>query len=554
MVALAHHGDVVTTYAAASAVAAAAFVVAGFGLAAAGWLAVRDPATGSLSALCVLASAAWFAPALVGWEGGPPLARSVGIVAAPFLVPVLAHIAAAAPTGRVHGAPRRIAVAAAYGLTTLVSVGYAITWDPFRDPRCWSDCTDNAFLLTGSPAGARLIEQARLATVVVIGVGTLIAVAWQLATATAIGRAVGWPIALPAALASTLEAVYAAARLGDRAEGPERDLFVGLFLARAAALTTLAAGAIWFLWQRRRRRAAFVTLVSELEGPHGAGSLQATLSRLLGDPSLTVAYWLPRVDRHVDRSGHQVQPRAGPGRALTSIVRDGAPLAVVSHERDLIDDRTLRQQIGSAALLAIDNERLSAELLAHLEDLRASQRRIITAADSARRSIERDLHDGAQQRLLAVLYELRLARSSPSVHDEQAAALDGLIVAAQRSLADLRELAHGIFPAILEESGLEAALWTLADQAPTVIQIGAMPDRRLPAAAEQAAYLVVTETLATNRPAGLTVQASTLGDTLVLQLDGTPGAPTQYLLDRIGAADGTLIYQNGTLHAEIPCG
>lgn len=219
MVALAHHGDVVTTYAAASAGAAAAFVVAGFGLYAAGWLAVRDPATGSLSALCVLASAAWLAPALVGWEGGPPLARSIGIVAAPFLVPVVAHIAAAAPTGRVNGAPRRIAVAAAYGLTTLASVGYAITWDPFRDPRCWSDCTDNAFVLTGNPGGARLIEQARLATVVLIGVGTLITVTWQLTTATAIARAVASPIILPAALASAAEAVYAAARLGDPAEG-----------------------------------------------------------------------------------------------------------------------------------------------------------------------------------------------------------------------------------------------------------------------------------------------------------------------------------------------
>ena len=553
MVALAQHGDVVTTYAAGSAVATAAFVVAGLGLEAAGWLAVRDPATGSLSSLCLLASAAWLAPAFVGWEGGPSPARSIGIVAAPFLVPILAHIAAA-PTGRVNGTPRRVAVTAAYGLTTLVSVGYAITWDPFRDPRCWSDCTDNAFLLTGNPGGARLIEQARLATVVVIGVGTLIAVVWQLATATAIVRAVGWPITVPAALASTSEAVYAAARLGDRVEGPESDLFAGLFLARTAALTALAAGAIWVLWQRRRRRAAFVTLVNELDQPPGTGSLQAALSRLLGDPSLTVAYWLPRVERYVDRSGHQVQPRAGPDRASTSIVRDGAPLAVVSHQRDIIDDRALRQQIGSAALLAIDNERLSAELLAHLEDLRASQRRIITAADSARRSIERDLHDGAQQRLLAVLYELRLARSSPSVHDEQAAALDGLIVAAQRSLADLRELAHGIFPAILEESGLEAALWTLADQATTVIQIGAMPNRRLPAATEQAAYLVVTETLAAAPPAALTVRAGTLGDTLVLHLDGPQAAPTQYLLDRIGAADGTLTYRNGTLHAEIPCG
>lgn len=132
--------------------------------------------------------------------------------------------------------------------------------------------------------------------------------------------------------------------------------------------------------------------------------------------------------------------------------------------------------------------------------------------------------------------------------------LDRLIGAAQQSLIDLRELAHGIFPTILEESGLEAALWTLADQAGTVIQIDAMPHRWLPAATEQAAYLVVTETLTTAPSAGLTVRASALGDVLVLQLDGPKAAPTQYLLDRIGAADGTLTYHDGTLHAEIPCG
>ena len=101
--ALAQHSGMATTYAAASAAAMAAFLIAGLGLVVAGWLAARDPGTGWLSALCVLASAAWLAPALVGWEGGPPLVRSLGIIAAPFLVPVLAHLVLAAPTGRVRG-------------------------------------------------------------------------------------------------------------------------------------------------------------------------------------------------------------------------------------------------------------------------------------------------------------------------------------------------------------------------------------------------------------------------------------------------------------------
>jgi signal transduction histidine kinase len=131
-----------------------------------------------------------------------------------------------------------------------------------------------------------------------------------------------------------------------------------------------------------------------------------------------------------------------------------------------------------------------------------------------------------------------------------------LIDTAQRSLAELRELAHGIFPAILEEAGLEAALWTLADQATTMVHIGTMPDRRLPTSTEQAAYLVVTETLAARQPdAGiLTVNASLQGDTLVVDVDGPQAPPSQYLRDRIGASDGTLTYRAGSLHVEIPCG
>jgi signal transduction histidine kinase len=493
----------------------------------------------------------------VGWEGGPPLVRSIGVIATPLLVPVLAHIALAAPAGRVVGALRRTVVATTYGLTILFSVGYTISWDPFRDRYCWSDCSDNVFLLTGDPGRARLMERAWLAAVVGVGVFVLGAAVRQLVAASAAARAVGSPVIVPAALASTAEAAYAAARLGDRAESPASDLFVGLFLTRAAALTALTAGVIWFLGRRRRRHAALVALVNELGSPAGTASLQATLSRLLGDPSLTVAYWLPGTRRYVNRSGHRIYPRADPGHALTSIVRGGAQLAVISHERDIVDDRVLRRRIGPAALLAIDNERLSAELLTHLEDLRASQRRIIAAADEARRCIERDLHDGAQQRLLAVLYELRLARSESDRHDaEETAALDELIDATRQSLGELRDLAHGIFPAVLEESGLEAALWTLADQATTIVHLGSMPDRRLPAAAEQTAYVIVAETLATIRTTGgvLTVSAGTSGNRLVLRIDGPPVPPTQYLLDRVGASDGTMTYEAGTLHAEIPCG
>ncbi|MEV6489219.1 histidine kinase [Actinoplanes sp. NPDC051633] len=555
MTALVRESGVETTYAGASAVPAAAFLTAGVGLVAAGWLAVRVMGTGWLSSLCVAASVTWLSPALIGWEDGPSAARTAGMIAAPFLVPVLAHLVVAAPTGAIGGGVRRGMVASAYLITATASIGHTITWDPFRDQYCWSNCTDNALLLAGNSRLTRAAELGWLGAVVAIGAVILVTAAWRLTTATPVARSAAWPIIAPAALGSVAEAAYAAVRLGTPQEDPGRDLFAAIFLIRAAALTALAVGVAWFLWQRHLRNAALVSLVSELGEPAGAGSLQTTLARSIGDPTLTVAYWLPETQRYVDRSGHLVHPVAGRDRASTAIVRDGVELAVVSHERDILDHRALRRRIGSAALLAIDNDRLAAELLAHLDDLGASQRRIVTAADEARRRIERDLHDGAQQRLLAVLYELRLAASDPGLEEDERAALDASIAATHRLLADLRELAHGIFPAVLEESGLEAALWTLADQATTNLHIGAMPDRRLPAATEQAAYLVVVETLAGSADASsLTVSAHRHDDQLRLCIDGAAVPPSQYVLDRVGAADGIVRHRAGALQLEIPCG
>ena len=124
-----------------------------------------------------------------------------------------------------------------------------------------------------------------------------------------------------------------------------------------------------------------------------------------------MAYWLPGSRRYVDHSGRPVDPHASGARSVTPIVRNGEPVALVIHDQALSAALDLEREIGTAARLAVDNERLRAEVLAQLEDLRASRARIVEAGDAARRRIERDLHDGAQQRLLALSYELRLARA-----------------------------------------------------------------------------------------------------------------------------------------------
>ena len=173
-------------------------------------------------------------------------------------------------------------------------------------------------------------------------------------------------------------------------------------------------------------------------------------------------------------------------------------MAIVVHDAALLEGPALEREIGSAARLAVENERLQAEVLAQLEDLRASRARIVETGDAERRRLERDLHDGAQQRLLALSYDLRLARAAAEAEGdrEHATLLASAGDEAQAALGELRELAHGIYPAILAEAGLAPALATLADEAPLPVELGEVPPERYGAPVETAAYLTVAEAIA----------------------------------------------------------
>jgi signal transduction histidine kinase len=285
--------------------------------------------------------------------------------------------------------------------------------------------------------------------------------------------------------------------------------------------------------------------------------LRDALADALGDPQLEVAYWLPESARHVDSQG-RTTPATAPGRASTPIVRHGHQVAVVLHDRDLVGARDLETRIGAAARLAVDNERLRAGVLAQLGDLQASRVRIIEASDAARRHLERDLHDSAQQRLLALTYELRLARAdAQSSGDAQrarllAAALDE----AQAVVGDLRDLAHGIYPAILTEAGLGPALWSLADQAPLPVEVAEVPDQRYDGPVERAVYLAVARAVEeATRAQGdhLEVSIDQVGDTLRLRVTPMRDPIDVDIVDRIGALAGHAWVAGGILHVEVPC-
>jgi signal transduction histidine kinase len=355
-------------------------------------------------------------------------------------------------------------------------------------------------------------------------------------------------------------------------DDPHRVVLVASFAVRASALIALAAGLAWALTGVSRRTRAVRRLAAEQIGDPSVESFEHALIRATGDSSLRVIYPRPDGERWIDGDGRPVDaPERRPDRAVTAIVREGVPVAVVMHDEARLDGWALQREIGTAARLGLDNERLRAEANAQLDELRTSRSRIIEAGDAERRRLERDLHDGAQQRLVGLSVEVRIARRSIDERRDPrgAARLRAAEAGVQRALADLRELAHGIHPVELTDEGLEAALETLGDFAPVGVRVTTLPADRLPSAVEAAAYVVVDE--AVRRAAGrgdrATIEVAgrrANGGVRLDVLDPGDASPAEAMADladvadRVKALDGRLsAAATGDLGvritAELPC-
>jgi signal transduction histidine kinase len=346
-----------------------------------------------------------------------------------------------------------------------------------------------------------------------------------------------------------------------------------LFWWQAAAFFLLPVALLAGLLRARLARASVGDLVVELERtpPHG---LRDALARGLGDPTLELAYWLPERRSFADGNGRPVElPEEKAGRAVTRLAHDGEPLAVLVHDPSLLDEPKLIEAAAAAARLALENARLSAELHSQLDKVKESRARIVAAADDERRRIERDIHDGAQQRLVALALELRSAQrrltaADPELERTLASAVNELQVAVE----ELRELARGVHPAILTEEGLAAALESLVIRAPLPVTVETVPDERLAAEVEATAYFVACEGLANvvkhADASAATISARRRRGSLVVQIadDGAGGARLngggsglRELADRVEALGGCLqihdLPAGGTrIVAEIPCG
>jgi signal transduction histidine kinase len=325
------------------------------------------------------------------------------------------------------------------------------------------------------------------------------------------------------------------------------------------------------LLQARLARSALGDLFMDLQADPAPADLRDSLARALRDPSLTVAYWLPEFGSYADLDGRPITVPGEDGKATTLIDRDGARVVALLHDPALEDEPELLEAVTAAAGIAIDNGRLHAELRARLQELRGSRMRVIEAGQKERQRLERDLHDGAQQRLIALSLDLSRLEERLEADPEARMRLDQARGEISKSLDELRAVARGIHPAVVSGHGLQVALEQLAARAPVPIRLHVAVEGRIPERLEVAAFYLVSESLANigkhARATAATVEVGRANGQLVVEIadDGVGGADTERgtglrgLADRVEALEGRLRVWSpsgrGTrLRAEIPCG
>ena len=325
------------------------------------------------------------------------------------------------------------------------------------------------------------------------------------------------------------------------------------------------------LLSARLARSAVGDLFVELGAEPASGDLRDALARSLRDPSLTLAYWLPEFESWADESGNPVGlPAQDERRAVTLVEHDGTPLAVLLHDGSLRDEPELLEAVSAAAGIALENGRLHAELKARLVELRGSRVRLIEAGSKERQRLERNLHDGAQQRLVALALELRLVERRLGPDAQVSAVLSHARSEIAMSLEELRDVARGIHPAVVTAHGLAVALESLVAGASVPVRMTVDIAERPPEALEVAAYYLVCESLANigkhAHATSATIDVERSNGQFVIEVadNGSGGADTESgsglrgIADRVEALDGRLrIWTrrgHGTrVRAEIPC-
>jgi signal transduction histidine kinase len=461
---------------------------------------------------------------------------TIGVLLAWLWAAILVQLVLAFPEGRPWTHAARVMIPAAYA----VAAGGQVVV---------------AFASSNVHAARRAQEIVAL----VIGAAVLGLVAPRLITLHGPGRRSQAPLLLAATVSAATSVGFLGWLLAADASSSALNT-----IARLVAIS-LPIGVVAGIGWSRLHRPQASELVVELSTE--AADLRARLARRLGDPTLELAY---RLDdgRYVDAAGWAIElPRQG-DRAVTALTAGGEEIAVLVHDPVLLDEPGLVESVRATAGLVLENERLAAQVRSQLAEVRASRGRIVAAADAERRRIERNLHDGAQQRLVALCMALGLEASRAGKGAVGALArAQGEI---EQAISELRELARGIHPTLLRDEGLQAAVVSLARRAPLPVIVHGSVSKQIPDTVELAAYFVVAEALTNVAKHASATEASVVLDQdeatvrVIVRDDGlggahiTPESGLAGLRDRLDALDATLTIDSPaeggtTVRADFPC-
>lgn len=541
---------------------AAIALIVGWSYVASGLIAWRQRPANPLGPVMLATGFAWFATFLGAWRHALPF--TVGYVFQNLYLLGFVFLILTFPSGRLTGRLDRALLGLAAALTVVLQLVWLLL-TPGRPTLC-TNCPDNLLQIGGNDAISNdLLAVQRTAGIAgaLVAAG-LIVLRWRQASVAE--RRAAAPVLWSGS------AILVALAVSVTNDALDKPLGIAPALLRAIVFAAFPLAVLAVMLRQRLARGAVAGLVVELGVQARPHDLRLALARTLGDPTLELAYWAPLAGRYVDADGTPVGlPDTDSPRAATLVRRGEDPIAALIHDPALSENAELIDSVCAAAALALENERLQADLRARLAELGASRARLVEASENERRRLERDLHDGAQQRLVSIamalaLVDARLQADPGAARPVLREAREELTVA----LDELRQLSHGIRPSILTERGLGAALDDLARRSTLAVALRFELDRRLPDHVESCAYFLVSESLANAAKHAHTREASVSaqldGDLLTIDVrdDGIGGATfdrgsgLRGLIDRVEGLGGRLSVTSppgrGTLvHAEIPC-
>jgi signal transduction histidine kinase len=509
---------------------------------------------------------------------GNPFAHSIGVLFDAVVFALTYYVVFAFPEGKLTHRIERLLLAA----TVLVLLVSFIPWFFFSPvvsggaplATCTAACPENALMIADRPtlaSGLGTLEQ-YLAVALAMAIG--IALFYRLATATRPRRRALIPVYVPALVLTIVFGTFQAAGVGLIDLDSASVDVLGWFLTVARG--TMSYGFLLALVQTALfAGVALKRMVIHLGDDPDAAHLRAMVGEALDDPSLELAFRVGGSGGFLDSSGHPIDPaHIAAGRSATAVERKGETVAFIIHDDGLDQDPELVRVAGLTMLLALENGRLGTDLASTIGELRASRARTVAAGDAERRKIERDLHDGAQQHLVALRVQLGLASELAETDPELAKArMNEFGDELEQILDELRRLAHGIYPSLLVDYGLVDALAAVARRASPPAKVEADGVGRYPQEIEAAVYFCCLEGLQNvGKHAGpdaravtrvreddghLTFEISDDGDGYDVEQARSTGTGFTNMSDRIGALGGTLTVQSApgvgtTVRGSVP--